>query len=62
MSEYNEKACCGATHGISIYNDDNNDNIIHIDIDNGKAWDDGFVQYKYEFNTIKNELTKKDSQ
>ena len=62
LSEYNENACCGATLGIYIYNDDKEKNIINISVDNGKAWNDDFEQIKYIYDIENNTLTKKDSQ
>lgn len=61
LSEYNEKACCGASSGIYVMKDIDDDNIIKISVDNAKPWDDNYIYYSYIFNTSNNKLTKKDS-
>ena len=61
LSDYNEKACCGSTYGTYVFLDNDNNNIIHITIDNGKAWEEDFVQYSYVYNIKNKILTKKDS-
>lgn len=61
LSEYNDKACCGATYGINVFLDSANNNIIHIIVDNGKIDENEFIQYKYEYNIKEKILTKKDS-
>ena len=61
LAPYNENACCGGSMGMHVYNDASNQNIIYIVVDNGKEYNAGFEQYRYEYDIKNKTLTKKES-